>query len=469
MGVAALGGGFGVRAYMDSRLQPETERWLGDEAEVHASTEFKAMLAKDKEKGRDWSKTSVSVYPAPNPRPDTTPISLKDLSDRAQAQAVDFVVAHPAETEATWLQLTKTLTGVTPGIERKDPYRVERRLVATVARGLGTLPGDRLLWTRIFVQPINFRFAGYTVAATDNKAVRVASVENTQNSKLTLDVMPSLPGLSKQSGSQAVEQTHKATADVNEQYQNLGIDINPNFLRIFRESGIGTDIAGNTSIDLSIVTDPALILSTEPGAPNEKDPDDDPVLVVASVHLTDGVKLLEEKEAKVTILPQNQLRHCALKAKVWMLTETRHIVRGRSHLQEGRHEVNLEQEFYEPPKPVTIVYADDISPAVWSIQAKPQGLGAGSAATNKPTYVTAKTEHGLNRKLVFTDYTTASELTHWLKAKQRPTGSPSGIRLNELIFDVGPDETLIPTKETKDENACKPPTQEAAANPVTRQ
>ena len=109
---------------VDSRLQPETERWLGDEAKVHASTKFQAMLAKDKEKGRDWSEDLPSRCTGTQSKAGSdTHLAEGPLGSRTGASG-RFVVKHPAETEATWLQLTKTLTGVTPGFERKDPYRV---------------------------------------------------------------------------------------------------------------------------------------------------------------------------------------------------------------------------------------------------------------------------------------------------------------------------------------------------------
>jgi hypothetical protein len=82
---------------------------------------------------------------------------------------------------------------------RVDPYRASRVLVATVAKGLDTLPGDRLLWTRVFVQPINFEFAGYTVAATDSRSAKIAKIENSTNTKLSIGggVDTDLPGVAK--------------------------------------------------------------------------------------------------------------------------------------------------------------------------------------------------------------------------------------------------------------------------------
>ena len=63
------------------------------------------------------------------------------------------------------------------GRGREGPFRFDRVLVATVAKGAKWDLGDRMIWTRVFVQPINFSFAGYSVAATDNETVKLTSVE----------------------------------------------------------------------------------------------------------------------------------------------------------------------------------------------------------------------------------------------------------------------------------------------------
>jgi len=46
---------------------------------------------------------------------------------------------------------------------------------------------------------------------------------------------------------------------VESQYEKLGVDIFPNFLRLVRESERGGDVVGNTTIALSMVTDPVMI------------------------------------------------------------------------------------------------------------------------------------------------------------------------------------------------------------------
>jgi hypothetical protein len=79
---------------------------------------------------------------------------------------------------------------------------------------------------------------------------------------------------------------------------------------------------------------------------NSDDPGDDPVLLVANTHLTDGVKILEPPDAKITVLPQVPLRHCGLTANVEMLYRVRHITSGRSHRTEGAQTIELVDGMY---------------------------------------------------------------------------------------------------------------------------
>ena len=96
-----------------------------------------------------------------------------------------------------------------------------------------------MVWTRIFVQPINFKFAAYTVATTENESVKVSSQEATAVRKLSADIGLTIPGMDgpKLGLTPASESTVKTTSEVSTQYERLGVDIMPMFLRIVRESG----------------------------------------------------------------------------------------------------------------------------------------------------------------------------------------------------------------------------------------
>jgi hypothetical protein len=250
-----------------------------------------------------------------------------------------------------------------------------------------------------------------------------------------------------------VERNRKVQADLGQQYEGLGIDIQPEFLRIIRESAAGGDVAGNTGIALSVLTDPQMIVRTfAPRSPDDKPPAPTPVLLIADEHLTGPT---DESQPQLTALPEDVLPHCPLKAHVWMLYEARQIVRGGDQYQEGLQHVQLTKNA-DGIREVEIVPADDISAAVWSIRI---------ADDDEPPkrFLKAKTKDAKNdRKLVFTDYVLASQLIHWLK-EHPPT--KDGQKLGELIFSNTQTQdgkspsydqaiSLAPYKESQD--ACQP-------------
>jgi hypothetical protein len=186
---------------------------------------------------------------------------LKDLSERAQVRAIEAIEEAAGSKDTPWDDLRKTLSD-TPDPGERDPFLFERVLVATVAKGVKWPPGDRMTWTRILVTPINFHFAAYTIAATENETVKISSVEATNVRKVSADIALAVPGAdsSKVGVSPSSESSVKTTSDITVQYERLGVDIMPDFLRSIRESGAGGDVTGNTKVALSITTDPELIV-----------------------------------------------------------------------------------------------------------------------------------------------------------------------------------------------------------------
>lgn len=436
---------------------PSTElRWGNDTEIIPAATKAYSQL-----QAKGWENPTVSVYSAPYTAPHAATVTLKDLSAEGQARAIDYMLKQP-EFEAARQKLLSLFEDDTSTRDRVDPYRVDRVLIATVAKGLNTLPGDRLLWTRIFIEPINFKFAGYTVAATENKSIKLTSIENSTSAKLSIGggADADVPGLGKPEVGQEVENTQKARADVKEQVENLGVDIQPNFLRIIRESAPGGDVAGNTIIQLSMLTDPSSIWCEDvgqekcppkpaakalPAANDETDLDENLELVVSSASLENG-----EQNPRIDLLPQNVLPHCSLKAKVWMIYELRNIKNGRKNLLEGLQQVELRQDGFSAGT-VDIVPADDIAPAVWSI--KVTDSSTKTPVADEAPDLFAQIDKGSRRKLAFTDYLTASELAHWLKTQMAAGAEP---RLQNMMFLVDSNKTLTPFKHVTDDCKHKP-------------
>jgi hypothetical protein len=398
----------------------------------------------------DWSHPHLAAYSIAAPTPPHPHPTIRDLGDNGQAHAIDFLAKYPASEKQSWKQLENALTDERDiGSGEKDPFRFDRILVATVAKGTDWDPGDRMMWTRVFVEPINFSFAGYTVAATENETVKLTSLEATNTKKISAEIglaIPSLDG-AKATLTPSSEQTEKTTSDINAQYEKLGIDIMPTFLRIIRESETGGNAVGNTLVSLSVVTDPITIQRRYPKDKDKPPLGDDVVLQVTGIHLEDETHELDGEHASITVLPQAPVPHCALRARIWMLYEQRHIDKGREHYEESRQTVSFMRDADEQ-RDVDFVSPDDVSPAVWSIQVVEK-------SDSKPTSIIkvlgAHLENGdassLPRELVFTDYGQASKLAHWIRTTHQG-------RIKQLIFDYRDGDSLVPVKNVND--VCVP-------------
>jgi hypothetical protein len=169
------------------------------------------------EKLMDWSRPRVAVYSVPAPAPYHPHPTLRDLGDNGQAHAIDFLAKDPTTEKESWAQLEEALTDKKDfALGENDPFRFDRILVATVTKRTDWNPGDRMMWTRLFVEPINFSFAGYTIAATENENVKVTSMEVTDTRKLSAEIgltIPSLEG-SKARLNPSDEHTVKRTFDI---------------------------------------------------------------------------------------------------------------------------------------------------------------------------------------------------------------------------------------------------------------
>jgi hypothetical protein len=377
----------------------------------------------------DWTTPHVAVYSVVAPHVHPT---LRDLADRGQARAIDFLEHDSLQHDsAAWSEVQQALNdGSGPGLGENDPFKFERILVATVTKGINWDPGDRMMWTRVFVQPINFTFAGYTVAATDNVTVKVTSVEASKTRKFSADLGLTIPGVDegpKASIDPSNERTIKATSDITAQYEKLGIDVVPSFLRIIRESETGGDVVGNTTVSLSVVTDALMIHKHAPTAPIPSSVDNNSlVLLVRKTKLDE----INPKDNSIDVLPQAGVPHCALKARIWMLYEQRHIEAGRKYYDEAMQGMSLNRDVdYE--RDMEIVSADDVSPAVWRLKIC---SGECNPTEKDPNLKAFVAPHGKQRDLVFTDYGEAVKLAHWLRY-QRPGTIVSHLQFNYPIAE----------------------------------
>ena len=187
------------------------------------------------------------------------------------------------------------------------------------------------------------------------------------------------------------------------------LDILPEFLRIIRESSTGGDVAGNTTVALSIVTDPLTIQKRFPND-TKMSVRDDLVLQVTGIHLLDEEgKDLEETKASVTVVPQIQLPHCRLLARVWMMYQQREIKSGFEFYDESQQMVEISRDVTKPAD-VEIMSADDVAP-FWFIRV----IDPKSTEKRARTLSLGAALQGCEfRELAFTTTLKRAELVGWV-------------------------------------------------------
>jgi hypothetical protein len=413
-----------------------------------------------------WIYPHVAVYSTAAPQ-HTSP-TLRDLHDRGQAEAISFLEKSATPKGGAWDTLQNALDDAKTAVGERDPFRFGRVLVANVAESVYREPGDRMVWTRVLVEPINFEFAGYSVAETDNETLMVTSVERTNSRKFSADLSATIPGMAqpKAEVGSSGERSVKTDTDINAQYEKLGIDILPNFLRIIRESETGGDAVGNTKVFLTAVTDPDMIWRRYPLPPGRHQsdsahhkPNEDPtVLLVTGTHFPeDGDQSADGNgKAAVDILPGAWVPHCPLLARVWMLYEQRHVDGGRESYDESNQYVTMVHDA-EDKQDVEFMSADEVSPAVWSLQLCKDPKCVGDDERYLQATVLSASGRTADvprwRKVVFTDYGVAIRLAQWLRMNPGKTPPQT-----DYQFDYPPGNSketfsFVPKKATGDQ--CK--------------
>ncbi len=433
----------------------------------------------------DWVKAHVAVYTTASP-PHPTP-TLRDLSDAGQAEAIKFLEQDKGLKGGAWADLQGSLNDSDAKVGERDPFQFDRVLIANVAKGVDWRPGDRMQWTRVIIQPINFKFAGYSVADTDNETQKVTSVEATASRKLSPGFSATIPGVEgpKLSLEASSERDVKSSSDISTQYEKRGIDIMPNFLRIIREGERGVDVVGNTRVPLTVATDPQMIWKRYPDDKEAalRQSSREPIVLLVTRFDGDGIDkasagdnsepaMDDKPKLAIEILPQTPVPHCALRARVWMLYEERRVERGREHYDEAMQDVTLWHDA-EDKQDVEVMSSDEVSPAVWSLRLCQDALCAGKDVYS--LMATVKTPEGtenrsLWRKVVFTDYNVAVRLAHWLRMNHANTPPGADYRFNypydsDYPYDAGRRYvTLVPLRATRDD--CRPLVQ---ADPASSQ
>lgn len=359
---------------------PEDRRWVDMDVVSAAST--------------DGQEPSVTVYTFEPPKPGKK-TSVRDLSDRGQAALIEAMARSPKEAAALRKLLAAPLEGEGSG-GAVDETRLARTIVISVRKGPKSLPGDRLMRTVITLTPhvppgetSVFEFAGYTIAATDRQVMDIARLETSSSATLSAGAEPSLGPLGAGSVGAEVSQSHKSSADIVQQFENLGVDILPHQLVITRESERGLDVVGNTLIALTL----------QPTFESERTISG---FLAKDVKLYDKGAALAASDASMDLAQLDFLSQCDLIADVRMDYQLRRIVKGREFYTEGKQKIEIINATETTRQP--LVRGGDVQPPLFVITNQ---YGDGVSATKAG---------GGYQLLYFGNYGEAKSFANWLSA-----------------------------------------------------
>ena len=343
---------------------------------------------------------SVVVYSFPTPPPLASKTRVRDLSDRGQQAFIAALALKGIDAEALRKAVAKPIDALPPA-PGADATALERTVVINVSKPIGSQVGDRLMRTIVTIRPTagQFEFAGYTIVATDNKLLPIAHLEDESNQSLDVSLAPKIGGFGDNTVGGKLSHSAKSTTDVNQQFENLGVDISPDRLAITRESERNLDVQGNTIIALTLVPPPAAMTAT--------------ALLADKFEGFDKGKRLSSAKTKLEVEPISYLRSCALQADVVLDYVMRHIDRGQEYYTEGKQTVSLVPGRAQTQ--VELVRASETQPPLFQISLLRQGRTQGS--------LLARLSNGTSAPLLFGSFDEARAFATWLNGwDHRPLG-----------------------------------------------
>lgn len=333
-----------------------------------------------------WGGPTIAVYSYANPPPAKPDPAIASLTDRGQAALLEAINNPGKGGDKLPDLLSKPLKPEPPTIEGAATLdaKFDRTVVATITKGIDAQIGDRLVWTWIDIQPVNFNFTGYTVVATDNETLNIESISNqttaslqgvlgrtssrTSDAKVTPPSGATTPSLATDLaqvlGTSAsltgnLSNQYTTSATINQQYVKLSADIKPTELRIYRESERNMDVAGNTLISLSLQMDPSRWAAYQ-------------VIVhrVTKLALTDKGTFLDPDKITFSAPLEKAPPPCALKARVVLLYQLRRPTKNARSYVEGAQAadyINGRTPAAGKVEAVELVPPESVRPPSWRV------------------------------------------------------------------------------------------------------
>lgn len=186
--------------------------------------------------------TSLAAEPASS-------TGFKDLAERsgaAYATALATKTSTAAEYRAV---LAEPIKGA--GRVNIDRSALPRVIALDVSPG-GYSAGDRLVWTRVTVVPIEFRFSDFAMAKTDYQTIDLETITSTSKETASLTISPKIG--SPVEAAEAVLSAERSDQTVyanRERIRDLSVGFAPDKIVVTRDGGPGIDLAGITLLKVS--------------------------------------------------------------------------------------------------------------------------------------------------------------------------------------------------------------------------
>ncbi|HYE27535.1 MAG TPA: hypothetical protein VEA61_04800 [Allosphingosinicella sp.] len=186
--------------------------------------------------------TSLAADPASS-------TGFKDLAERSGAAYAAALAAKTGTAAEYRAALAEPIKGA--GRSNIDRTALPRVIALDVSPG-GYSAGDRLVWTRVTLLPIDFRFSDFALAKTEYQTIDLETITSTSKETASLTISPTIG--SPVEAAEAVLSAERSDQTVygnRERIRDLSVGFDPQRIVVTRDGGPGIDLAGITLLKVS--------------------------------------------------------------------------------------------------------------------------------------------------------------------------------------------------------------------------
>lgn len=205
-----------------------------------------------------WAKGSFPLDEDPRPTLSISSVAaepqsavrLRDLPERTGAAVATALAARTSDS-AQYLAALGEPIGARNALNQ-DRTRLPRVIAIDVSPS-GFSTTDRLMRTQVTMVPVNFRFAGYTLAQSDYQTIDLESVTSSATTSASLTLSPSLGNVIEgvEAGVSA-ERSQESVYTNRQRFRDLSVSFAPDRVIVTRDGAPGIDLYGVTLLKASV-------------------------------------------------------------------------------------------------------------------------------------------------------------------------------------------------------------------------